>query len=301
KIYYQLGQIPDAHDAYAKAVELNPSNSHYRWMARKSGFLVALIQGKTVAEATVGFQNSSTGVESATEQEFKDLLSSTFSQLSGLGYIDAASRVGRKQLELQPADPSVAYLLKAVAGDTSLERSTPEYVVAHFDGFAEGFDVQLVDTLGYEIPRNICSAVRDLSIAGLLYDTLDAGCGTGLCGPFLRSMSRRLTGVDLSPRMLEQAQKKGVYDKLVCEELINFLRRSPQQFDMIVAADLMIYFGNLVPLFSGAATALRPGGLLACSTELWTGDGYRVQPSGRFAQSPTYVRATAAEAFEELV
>ncbi len=270
-------------------------------MVRKSGFLLAIAQGESMDSAIAGYQNSASAAESVTEQELKVLLSSVFSQLGAFGHLDAAVRVGRKQLQLWPDNPTVTYLLDAVIGDAALKRSTPEYVVEFFDAFAEGFDAQLVDALGYDIPEKLCLAVRKLSAAGQLYDALDAGCGTGLCGPFLRSMSRVMTGVDLSSKMLEQAQKKGIYDSLACEEITAFLRRSPLQFDLIVAADLMIYFGDLAPVFSGAATALRPGGLLVFSTELWTGEGYRVLPSGRFAQSPEYVRSMAAAVFEELV
>jgi predicted TPR repeat methyltransferase len=100
--------------------------------------------------------------------------------------------------------------------------------------------------------------------------------------------------------MLEQAGRKGVYDALACEELTTFLGRSPDQFDLIVAADLMVYFGNLTPLLLAAATALRPGGLFAFSTELWTGEGYRLLPSGRFSHAPEYVRFLAEPAFAEV-
>ena len=43
---------------------------------------------------------------------------------------------------------------------------------------------------------------------------LDAGCGTGLCGPLVAPHAQRLTGVDLSAGMLAQASEKGVYDEL---------------------------------------------------------------------------------------
>ncbi len=300
KLCYQLGRVPEACEAYTRAANLDATNLQYRRMARKSRFLQAVLQGESIDSATAGFTNSFSPEESGTEKELVDLFNSAFSLLSGFGHLDAATRIGRKQLELWPASPSAAYLLKAVAGDSGLDRSSPEYVVEHFDAFAEGFDAQLVGALGYDIPEKLCAAVREASVAGRLYDTLDAGCGTGLCGPLLRSMSRDLTGVDLSPGMLEQAKKRAVYDTLTCEELTSFLRRFPAQFDLIVAADVFIYFGDLAPIFSGAALALRPGGIFACSTESWVGEQYRLQPSGRFAQSPAYVRAMATGEFEEL-
>jgi len=300
RLYYQVGRIPETNKAYRRAASLDPANLHYLRMARKTSFLQDIIAGESVDEAVAGFKNSYFKGELMAENELADLFSSAFSLLSGFGYLEAARRLGAKQLELKPHNPSVEYILKALAGDPDLDRSTSEYVVEHFDGFAEGFDAQLVDVLGYDVPEKICSAVRERTAAGKLYDTLDAGCGTGLCGPMLRPLSRRLTGVDLSPKMLDEARNRGIYDALACEDLIAYLGRCPAQFDLIVAADVMIYFGDLKPIFSGAAIALRPGGLLACSIESWNGAGFHLQPSGRFAQAPDYVRSLAAAEFEQL-
>jgi len=209
-------------------------------------------------------------------------------------------RVGKKQGELWPAGASLTYLLGAVAGDQTIDRSPPEYVVEYFDSFAAGFDAQLVDVLGYDVPEKLCDAVRPFIALEQARETLDAGCGTGLCGPFLRPFSRTLTGVDLSSKMLEQAGRKGVYDTLVCEELTTFLSRSANQFDLIVAADLLIYFGDLTALFQVVETALKPEGLFAFSAESWNGKGYRILPSGRFAHAPDYVRQIATGKFTEL-
>ena len=300
KLYYQLGRVAQSGEAYSKAAGLDPANAHYRQMARKTKFLREALQGESIADAISSYRNSFTTPEECSESDLMGLLHSSFSLLSGFGHIEAAARVGRKHLELWPANPSLTYLLSAVAGDQTIDRSPPNYIVDHFDAFAEGFDAQLVSALGYDIPQKICAAVREITPAGDLHDTLDAGCGTGLCGPLLRPVSRTLTGVDLSPKMLEQAGRKGVYDALACEELTTFLGRSPDQFDLIVAADLMVYFGNLTPLLLAAATALRPGGLFAFSTELWTGEGYRLLPSGRFSHAPEYVRFLAEPAFAEV-
>ena len=74
-------------------------------------------------------------------------------------------------------------------------------------------------------------------------DVLDAGCGAGLCGPLIAPCARRLVGVDLSGRMLAQAQDKNVYDELIQRELTSYLRDSPAVFDAIVSADTLVYFG----------------------------------------------------------
>lgn len=300
KLNYQLGRIAESCQAYGAAAELDPLSPHYRQMARKTTFLRQALDGESVADAIATYQKSFATTENCSETDLMELLNSAFSMLSGFGHIDAATRVGRKSIELWPANPSRTYLLGAVTGDHTLDCSPPEYVVEHFDAFAEGFEAQLVGVLGYDIPKKICLAVREIVAEGRLHDTLDAGCGTGLCGPLLRPISRTLTGVDLSPKMLEQADRKKIYDTLACAELTAFLLRSAGQFDLIVAADLMIYFGDLTSLFAAAATALKPAGLFAFSTELWTGGGYRLLPSGRFAHEPGYVQLLAAGKFTEV-
>jgi predicted TPR repeat methyltransferase len=281
-------------------VALEAANLHYLRMMRKSAFMLAMLRDEPMDAAISAFQKSFRAEENYADKDLQDLFRSSFALLSGFGHLDAAARVGHKQLVLWPATASVTYLLKAVEGDEELDRSTPEYVVEYFDAFAEGFDAQLVEALGYDIPEKLCAAVRDLTTTGKLYETLDAGCGTGLCGPLLRPLSNKLTGVDLSPKMLELARRRAVYDAVACEDLTAFLARSAGQFDLIVAADVLIYFGDLAPIFSGAAVALKPGGIFAFSTESGSGAGYRLQPSGRFVHPVDYVRARAAENFEEL-
>jgi predicted TPR repeat methyltransferase len=301
KLLHQTGRYADSCQAYTSASGLAPANAHYRQMTRKTRFLRDALQGFSINEAIANYQKSFVNGENCSEKDLMELLNSSFSVLGGFGHTEAALRVGKKQIELWPPNLSLTYLMSAVAGDQTIDRSPPEYVVEHFDAFAQGFDAQLVGALGYDVPEKICAAVRSVMGVGPLHATLDAGCGTGLCGPLLRPISQTLTGVDLSPKMLEQAAKRGVYDALVCEELTAFLGRSKGHFDLIVAADLMIYFGDLAPLFAAAGTALKSAGLFAFSTELWTGEGYRLQPSGRFAHAPSYLRSLAGQTFAEVL
>jgi predicted TPR repeat methyltransferase len=300
KLLYQTGRYADSSQAYTSASGLDPANAHYRQMARKTRFLREALQGFSIDDAIANYQKSFATGENCSEKDLMELLHSAFSVLSGFGHKDAALRIGKKQSELCPPNPSLTYLMSAVAGDQTIDRSPPEYVVEHFDSFAQGFEAQLVEALGYDVPEKICQAVRFVIAEGRLYETLDAGCGTGLCGPLLRPISKTLSGVDLSPKMLDQAARKGVYDTLVCEELTAFLFRSKGHFDLLVAADLTIYFGDLASLFAAAATALKPAGLFAFSTELWNGEGYRLQPSGRFAHSASYARSAAGQKFAKV-
>jgi predicted TPR repeat methyltransferase len=125
------------------------------------------------------------------------------------------------------------------------------------------------------------------------FDVLDAGCGTGLCGPLLVSYARRLVGVDLSERMLARARARNIYDELVKRELTAYLRESPATFDVIVSADTLVYFGPLEEVVAASADALRPGGRLVFTVEELSGAssdaGYAIRSHGRYGHTRQYL------------
>ena len=213
------------------------------------------------------------------------------------GRLDEAAHALRQGLELHPTDPELAFFLAAVGGQPAPTRAPDAFVARHFDRLAPSFDEHLQERLHYRAPELLLEQIRRvLGDATHLFDVLDAGCGTGLCGPLLRPLARRLVGVDLSPRMLDQARARGVYDELVSAELTAFLASASDQYDLIVATDVLIYVGDLEPLFRAAGDALRPGGLLAVSTERADQASYALQPTARYAHSPDYLRRTGEAA-----
>lgn len=146
---------------------------------------------------------------------------------------------------------------------------------------------------------------------------LDLGCGTGLMGPRLRHHVGRLSGVDLSSKMVEKARAKGCYDDLCVGELLEFLQRQRLEgrppVDLIVAADVLVYLGDLAPVFAAAAAAARPGCLFAMSTEEHDGAaeragvvgglerGYTATMTGRFQHVRQYVVRVARNMGWDLV
>jgi len=298
KILQQTGRLAESCQAYAEAVRLDGANIKYQEMLRRSNFRRDVCAGLPIDQALAAYVEFAPHRNTA-DKDLAELFYTTFTFLAGFGHREAAVQIGRKYLWMWPNSPSIEYLLKAVDGTEGVDRAPPAYVTEHFDGFAEGFDAQLVGRLGYDIPEKLGAAVLAVAVPGHRYDALDAGCGTGLCGPRLLPCVRTLTGVDLSPKMLSQAAKRGIYGELACEDLTSYLDRSAGRFDLVVAADVMIYLGDLAPFFDAAARALGPGGLLAFSVEVIPQGTYRLLPSGRFAQSLSYVRSLANPAFEE--
>jgi len=208
--------------------------------------------------------------------------------------LDAARALGAWLETRNPGDVVKTHELRVLL-DPTIDRSPPTYVEALFDEFAERFDRQLVEMLDYRAPALLADLVADRRTR--FERILDLGCGTGLAAPSLERFGAELTGVDLSSAMLAKAAERGGYDHLVRAEAVEFLAGHPGNFDLIIAADVLIYFGDLTALFAAAAEALVPGGLLAVSTELGE-TGWKLTPTARYAHGDDYIQASSAAGFK---
>ena len=205
----------------------------------------------------------------------------------------AAAAAWRRCLELGADRDDMTYMLAAL-GEVPVPPATPaSYVATLFDGYAKHFDEHLVGELGYRTPQLVRTMLDELG-SGEPGDLLDLGCGTGLCGLTLKSLTRHMVGVDLSPGMLEQARARGLYDELLCAELTEVLAQRPASFDMVVAADVFVYIGDLSAVFAGVSHSLRPGGIFVFSLEEIAGESFALQTSRRYAHSSSYVERLAA-------
>ncbi len=215
---------------------------------------------------------------------------------SSLGRHDAAAEAYAEARKLAPEDPYVNHLVAAAGLSADAGRAAPEYVEVVFDGYASRFDAHLI-SLGYRIPGLIRAALADAAAGGEpIGPVLDLGCGTGLVGVALSDLNVRvLIGVDLSSAMLAQAARRGLYAELHHADVEQFLAAETRQFPLILAGDLMPYFGDLAPLCRLAAGRLAPGGRLLFSVEaLDDGDApWRLGRLGRYAHGSGYVRALA--------
>jgi predicted TPR repeat methyltransferase len=185
----------------------------------------------------------------------------------------------------------VAELHFALATEANLvapSRVPAAVVTELFDRYASRFDEHLRDKLGYRVPERVAEAVARHKPAEAI-DALDIGCGTGLCGVLLRPMAKSLTGVDLSPAMIEQSRKRNVYDHLHVGDLLATLSAADCQYDLIVAADVLIYHGDLSQIFESAMGALRPGGLFVFSIESTSAERYQLQANRRYGHSRGYI------------
>jgi predicted TPR repeat methyltransferase len=184
------------------------------------------------------------------------------------------------------------HLARLGAGEAT-PSMTATYVRRLFDQHAPEFEQSLVERLGYCGPALLMDSLVEIKGTPLWFGSvLDLGCGTGLAGAAIRPFCESLSGVDLSPAMIEQAGAKGIYDRLVAAELVEFLvAEAGAQHHLVLAADVFVYCSDLMPVVAAAGRVLAPGGLFAFTVERHDGSGIELQPTLRYAHSAAHVRA----------
>ncbi|MCV9937678.1 methyltransferase domain-containing protein [Boseaceae bacterium BT-24-1] len=225
-----------------------------------------------------------------------------------LGHNEEAATAWRQCLDLDPNDHVGAKLDLARIGALPAEQATSEnFSGVLFDGYADRFDSHLVGTLQYQAPTLLKEALaRCCTQAGKPFHfgtAYDLGCGTGLMGEAIRAQVDFLAGCDLSPRMVAKARDKfsadgqPLYDKLATAGLTAFLASRPDaSADLVIAADVFVYLGDLAPSFHQSARVLKPGGLLAFTVQSHDGEGVAVGQDRRFAHAEDWLREKLDEA-----
>jgi predicted TPR repeat methyltransferase len=198
-----------------------------------------------------------------------------------------ARRALERALALDPGDDTSRHFLGAISGHPD-PSAHPGYVQALFDGYADNFDDELTETLGYRIPEEVTKHLLDGRAD--LESVLDLGCGTGLVAEAMQGRYGTIDGVDLSSRMLELAGKRGGYDRLIERDVVDFLNQSNERWSTVVATDVLIYVGDFNRLIPALVERIEPGGWFAFSIELCEGEAFRLDPrTGRYQHDPDSV------------
>jgi predicted TPR repeat methyltransferase len=320
-----LGRLADAVACLAEAVAGAPRNLDYRETLsaalEKAGdpdsALLVLTDGIQLCPASVAMRNAAILLcvrrrdflqavrlaEAARSLGIADAC--TFGlkghALSSLGRHDDAAIAYQDALKLGPEDPYVRHLVVASGAMPDAKRAPVGYIRTVFDGYADRFELHLI-SLGYSIPgamRTVLLGHPKVAAGLAVGPVLDLGCGTGMAalaigdlplGPF--------TGVDLSPRMLAHARAKRLYAELHEADILADLAADGRRWPLIVAADVLCYFGALEELFGLVHSRLEPGGWFVFSVEeiqpdhdgVIPGNGnWALQRQGRYAHAEHYV------------
>ena len=285
-ILKDLEQFDEAIEIFGKAIELMPDNPNfYRNLGN-----VHRNRGN-FSEAVDAYRNT-LRLRGYNAEDYDSLAS----MLYILGQYDEALPVIQQWLAYDPQNPMALHRLAAFNGHR-LNKASEEYITTVFDNFASGFDYVLKN-LDYKAPSLVAEAVEKLyGLTESKILALDAGCGTGLCGPLVRTYAERLEGVDLSGKMLENAAKRECYDELIQAELVSFITSKKRCYHLIISADTLVYFGDLSPVCQAVAGALKEGGHFVFTVERCDetlDEGFKINPHGRFSHTENYVRNVIA-------
>ena len=209
------------------------------------------------------------------------------------GLTQDAQQVLHDWLEYAPDSAMARHMLASLDGENVPERCDDDYIRETFDGnFAEKFDEQL-ERLQYQAPDLVANALLALRDEKDGLTILDAGCGTGLCATKIRPIATILHGVDLSAAMLKAAEARKLYDNLVEGELTEYLCSHQREYDCVICADTLCYFGDLCQVFKATANCLRDRGLFVFTVELQSeevNNPFSLQKNGRYCHAEKYVR-----------
>ena len=195
--------------------------------------------------------------------------------------------------EVLESSPEIEALTVRAKAIKEAPRSDAGYVRHLFDQFSADYDARMIGQLAYAAPQ-ILRDLADLVMPGReRLAILDLGCGTGLAGAVFKSKAARLDGIDLSPAMIEKSRARGIYDALQVGD-IETVRLGT--YDLALAADTLVYLGDLARLFRTVARLLLPDGYFLFTTEAKEGSGFELGPKRRWRHSEAYLREQAGAA-----
>lgn len=287
---FALGEATEALKAYDKALEKNPDLTEAMFGI---GTIFATLKHRHAA--LLCFEKCLATEPDHSHAHFAraTLLQELDRKEPAIAAYQAALRYGH------PEERDIRYSLASLGVGDAPDRPPASYVTRLFDAYAPHFDDHLRKSLNYQVPEIISKALSERGVRHARF--LDLGCGTGLVGKLVRDRCRLLVGVDLSQKMLDLARAKDCYDELDKADLLDHLDAAPRAYDVVCAADVLNYFGDLQPVFQSVMRVLDPGGLFVFTVEDAVGSqdaDFTLRSTMRYTHAKDYCeRAGAASGF----
>lgn len=315
---YAQEQFVEAASAFSRAVETNPDDPDYWFNAalafKQAGAFPEALTAYEKAHAlqpedadvlyNIGCCYQAAGDRPQAMDAYEKVLVLSrehSSALSNLAYCthlqgeyDKAAALYNRLLVLRPDHHPARYMVEALEGKNTAA-PPPGYVQQLFDGYSANFDQDLVENLSYRVPGLLRDLLAEVIGKGSRDKrVVDLGCGTGLSGLAIREYACHLSGVDLSAKMVAEAEKKQCYEQLAVGDVVDFLQQTPEPIDLLVAADVLTYLGDLEALFQAAGDCVQAGGLFCFSTERGEEEGWQLRVTGRYGHHRKYIQELAA-------
>ena len=197
-------------------------------------------------------------------------------------------------------DHSVArHLLDSLMGNNP-ETAPQDYIQELFDDYAESFDDNLVNELEYVVPSLLNTRLKNIGLKKPIASVLDLGGGTGLVAveikDHIKPKAGIIHGVDLSSGMIDVANQNNRYTDTFVSDIAEFLQNHKiglPHYELIIAGDVFVYIGNLEHILAGVCKRLNENGLFLFTIEQSQDENYKLQSTGRYAHSKSYVKELA--------
>jgi len=221
-------------------------------------------------------------------------------ELNKSGKLENAATLLASAFRLNP-DSEAWKFIQSQSQEAAPPATAPtDFVTRVFGTYAPIYEDHMRSVLEYQVPELLLEAVRE-NAGDRRRAVLDLGCGTGFCGQLFRPMASRLIGIDMTPEMIDECRKRNCYDELRMQSISESLSGVQNEYDLIIAADVFIYVGDVSECFRQVAGALRPGGLFAFSVEACEeaesdgddGPGFRLGDSLRYGHALSWLRRLA--------
>lgn len=211
----------------------------------------------------------------------------------------------KEAFKLDPNNKTAQHMVASLSGQTLSEGAPLEYTRALFDQYAYNYDEHVKSHLHYQVPTLLRAALTPYTMnISEPWKGLDLGCGTGLCAPLFTDIVGHLTGIDISENMIMVAKQHGGYHKLIVTDIISFLEHKYNEYNLIISADVLVYFGDLNEVFKLVRQALKPEGFFCFSIETLTAQenvsnseftNFRLRSTGRYAHRPEYIEKISGD------
>lgn len=147
--------------------------------------------------------------------------------------------------------------------DTAYEIHGPEDARRLYDDWAETYDQSFGTGWGYVAPRRIAEIYRaEMGKDNL--PILDIGAGTGLVAEHLEGLD--VDAFDISPEMLAEAEKKGIYRRIIQGDLTGPLAIGDGSYGGVISCGTFTH-GHVGPeCLPELLRITRPGALFVCGT-----------------------------------
>ncbi len=169
--------------------------------------------------------------------------------------------------------PEAEYLLHTLEKSAYIEEIPSSVIQEYYDNVAYSYNNKFSSKKGHKTPEYMADLLSiHYTPKNGETSILDLGCGTGKCSKAVAEQLKykSITGVDISKKMLQEAQKiiknkSPLFDKLIHLDFNDFMNKSTSKFNIILAGMSLHFRKDLEKPLKNISSLLEKEGFLVFS------------------------------------